>query len=174
MIDTMPAETKVVENVLALCVERTFDMSEIRRIMTAPEVYSHISDDNSPAREDFQPVDDGRIIYIAISEKDGPMQGVFMCVPQNSICLEVHTCLTAPLFGRSVEAAMRSLDWVWENTGFQRIFTNVPAYNSLAHRLAKRAGMLLFGINQHSFLKNGKLHDQLMLGLNRGGVCQQP
>ncbi len=167
----MPAETKTGENVSPLQIWRIFDMDRIRQIMTAPEVYRHISDDGSPAPEDFQPIESDKVLYLAIEPEGQTVQGIFMCVPHNSICLEVHTCLTSPLFGRSTEAALASLEWVWKNTGFQRIFTNVPIYNSLAHRLARNVGMILFGVNQRSFLKDGKLHDQLMLGLNREATC---
>ena len=149
---------------------RTFDMAAISRIMKSPEVYEHISDDGSPSVDDYQPIDDERVIYIGI-EHDEEIQGVFMCVPQNSVTLEVHTCMTKPLFGRSVECASRAIEWVWQNTGFQRIVTNVPTYNKLAAKLSVRAGMKKYGLNPHSFLKHGVLYDQTLFGISKGVSC---
>ncbi len=154
-----------------MTINRTFDMELVRQIITSPEVYPHVSDDGSPSAEEYRPPENQAVYYLGISD-DGPLDGVFVLMPQNVACVEVHTCLRKPLWGIGVEAALRGIQWVWENTSFQRIVTNVPTPNRLAARLSLRAGMTLFGTNTGSFLKNGRLYDQMMFGISRSEKCQ--
>ena len=44
---------------------------------------------------------------------------------------------------------------------------NVPRDNRVAYHFALAAGMNVYGQNECSFLKNGKLHDQICLGISR-------
>jgi RimJ/RimL family protein N-acetyltransferase len=57
--------------------------------------------------------------------------------------------------------------WLWAHTSCRRLITNVPARNRLALRFAEAAGMERFGVNHASLLKDGKLQDQILLGLSR-------
>lgn len=150
---------------------RTFDLGTVRQIITSPEVYKHVSDDGSPQVSDYMPPSSSDVIYLGICEDNG-IEGVFVLMPQNVATVEVHTCLRKSLWGASVEAAVRGIQWVWENTNFQRIVTNVPVPNRLAAKLSTRAGMELFGVNKASFLKDGHLYDQLMFGISRGATCR--
>ncbi len=154
---------------MTLC--RTFDMDRVRQIITAPEIYRHVGDDGSPKAEDYMPPDNPAVIYLGVSD-DGPVDGVFVLMPQNTATVEVHTCLTKPLWGQAVEACIRGIQWIWENTGYQRIVTNVPVPNRLAAKLSTRSGMEMFGVNKASFLKDGRLYDQLMFGISKGAACQ--
>jgi hypothetical protein len=149
---------------------RTTDMALVRSILTHPKLYPHLADDASPRPEDFEPIDHPAILYLLVSRGGIPL-GVFMLIPQNAATLEVHTALLPSAWGSAaIEATKRGTEWVWENTAFSRVVTNVPAYNRLALRLAERSGMKRFGINERSFLKNGQLYDQIMLGISRPEV----
>jgi hypothetical protein len=58
-------------------------------------------------------------------------------------------------------------EWIWHNTPCRRLITNVPADNRLAFQFALSAGMEPYGKNEDSFLKGGKLLDQICLGISR-------
>jgi hypothetical protein len=45
----------------------------------------------------------------------------------------------------------------------------VPANNRLALSFAKSCGMTEYGLNPQSFLKDGQLYDQVLLGVSK---CQ--
>jgi len=86
----------------------------------------------------------------------------------NAICWEVHTCLLPCAWGERAYIAARALpEWIWRHTPCRRIVTNVPSSNRLALRFALRAGMTIYGCNKASYLKNGRLCDQLCLGLSK-------
>lgn len=155
--------------------ERTQDYSLIRRIMAHPRVYPHITDDACPPVEEFHPVESPEIWYVVVRAGE-QLLGMWCFFPQNHVTWEVHTCLLPAAYGEiGREAAKRMASWIWQNTPCRRIITNVPAFNRLALKFAKAAGMVEFGRNERSFLKNGELHDQIMLGLSKEEVnqCQQ-
>ena len=90
-----------------------------------------------------------------------------MLHPHNAICWEIHTCLLPNAWGERGRRAARLLpEWIWQHTPCRRIITNVPDNNRLALRFALAAGMTEIGVNAASFLKNGKLRDQTLLGIS--------
>lgn len=149
-----------------ISVVRLFDVDVIRRTMLHPRIYPHVIDDNSPAPEDYVPMLPEHVYYLGIF--DGEYLGLFLFHPHNSVCFEAHTCLLPAAWGRpSSECAKAAVQWMFENTPCRRVITNVPIYNRLALRLAQRSGLTQFGINPKSHLKNGVLHDQIMLGVSK-------
>lgn len=147
-------------------VVRLIDPEIIRRTMAHPRIYPHIIDDNSPPIEEYEPVIAEQVYYLGLFE-DGYL-GLLVFHPQNSVCYEAHTCLLPAAWGqRSAECTKAAVAWMFENTPCQRVITNVPAYNRLALRLAERTGLTQFGVNLKSHLKDGVLHDQIMLGVSK-------
>lgn len=149
-----------------MTLDRSKDYDLIQAIIQDPRIYDRLSDDGSPKREDFRPIESDQLIYLMVRD-DRPL-GLFMFVPQNAICIEVHTCLLPESWGsKAKEAGKRAGEWIFTNTPFRRIVTNVPRYNRLALRFAEQCGMTTFGVNPKSYLKNGELHDQIMLGMSK-------
>lgn len=158
---------------MQLTFERTRDFDLVRKIMTHPRVYPHITDDGCPPVEEFHPAEDRGLWYILVRNAGEPV-GLWLFVPQNAVCWEVHTCLLPVAWGETgKEAAKRMAEWIWQYTTCRRIVTNVPECNRLALRFAKAAGMVEYGRNEKSFLKDGKLWGQIMLGLTKEAECQQ-
>jgi RimJ/RimL family protein N-acetyltransferase len=150
--------------------ERSTDYALVRRILTHPRIYDKISDDHSPAREDYRPIEHPSVWYVVARDvypEGHDLLGLWMLHPLNGICWEVHTALMPVAWGeKGLEAAHLLPDWIWENTPCRRIVTNVPSTNRLALHFALRAGMTIFGVNRASYLKDGKLCDQVCLGIS--------
>lgn len=147
--------------------ERSTDYELIRSILTHPKIYPHISDDGSPPREEYRPVESDAIWYVVVRDC-GEVLGLWMFVPLNTITYEIHTALLPKAWGsRAIQAALELPDWIWQNTPCRRIVTHVPSPNRLALRFALAAGMEMFGIDKASYLKNGVLCDQFCLGMSR-------
>jgi len=146
---------------------RTYDLELVKHIMTEPTVYPFITDDSAPAPSDFQPHDHPAIWYVLCYEGE-TLLGMWMLVPQNSVCWEIHTCLLPAGRGAIGRIAAQQLQkWIWANTPCRRVVTNVPAFNKLALKYAKEAGMYEFGVNPKSFAWRGALYDQTLLGISR-------
>jgi len=146
--------------------ERSFDYRLIRHILTHPMIYRHITDDHSPPPEQYAPIESEGVWYILAFE-DEEILGAWILHPQNSICWEIHTCLLPHAWGTPALIAGRMLpDWIWEHTPCRRVITNVPVFNRVALAYAQRVGMAQYGVNPASFLKDGKLWDQVLLGIS--------
>ena len=148
--------------------ERTTDLNLVREILTHPKIYPRMIDDFSPPAEDFIPVEHERVWYVLVRD-GGEILGLWMVVFVSPILAEIHTCLLPHAWGeRAAIAAKEAIRWLFAHSELQRIFTHVPAFNRLALRFAKASGMTEFGRHPKSFLFDGILHDQFMLGLSRG------
>ena len=147
--------------------ERTTDAAVVKRIITHPKVYPWISDDNSPAPEEFEPTIHPAILHLLCIEGKECI-GLWTFIPHTSACWEVHTYLL-PKHGmkRGRQAARMALDVVWANSTCRRIFANVPDFNPLALKFALDVGFVEFGYNPASLLKNGKLWGQHLMGISK-------
>jgi RimJ/RimL family protein N-acetyltransferase len=144
------------------------DWALIKRIMTHPRVWPHISDDFSPEPQEFVPVDNPALCYLVIMDGETPL-GLFLFTPHNGCHVEVHTCLLPAAWARgSREIARQALVWLWSNCPqIERLTTTVPQNNLLALRFAQAMGMIEYGVNPQSRKKSGALVDQMLLGMNR-------
>lgn len=150
--------------------ERSHDWELIKSIVTHPSVYSGISDDGSPPAEQWNPKE-YPLVQFVIARDGNEILGLWALAPQTSACWEVHTCLLPNAYGkRAHQAVMEFEDWVWNNTKAMRVVTDVPEYNRVALRFSLNAGLKQFGLNPKAYMKNGKLHDVIMLGISKPGV----
>lgn len=148
--------------------ERITDPILLKRIITDPKLWDRISDDYCPSRDDFQP--NPNMLYVVVRD-DQELLGLWAFHLHNAICWEVHTCLLPVAWGdRGRRAALEMAEWLWANTECLRLITNVPAFNRLAFKFAKAAGMEQYGVNKLSYMKQGKLRDQILLGLSKPQV----
>ena len=153
--------------------ERSFDYELIRKIITHPRIYKHLVDDRCPPPEEYSPPQGEHIWYILVHDiypDAGPEEllGCWIIHPHNSICYEIHTALLPNAWGETAHRAVRLVfEWIWEHTPCLRLITTVPYPNRLALHFAYRAGMTVYGTNHQSWLQDGKLWDQICLGINK-------
>lgn len=145
-------------------------------VMRHPQIYPHISDDLSPKAGDFT---SGPLLHnpnvVALKPRIGvDPAGVFIFHPWNGVTYEVHSCVLPQWRGRNAaNAALYAALWIFGNTDARKIVTLVPAYNRRAYALAWRAGMRAEGVNKKSFLKDGKLHDAILMGLQKDDCMRE-
>ena len=154
--------------------ERSDNLDIIKSVVTHKNVYPAVSDDFSPEPQDWEPIDPRVAWYVVV--KDGEtLLGLWALIPVSKILWQIHTCLLPVAYGERARAAAKELGpWIWDHMPCMRVITEVPAYNRLALRFAKEAGMTQFGLNPKSYQKFGQLHDVALLGVSRpeGNVCQ--
>lgn len=147
----------------------TEDRDWATRIITHPKIWPHVSDDYSGKPESFVAPISPPIFYLHVSEGNDSL-GMFVLTLDNSVCWKIHTCLLPETWGvKATEIGNALREWLFSNTICRRIVTDVPAHNRLALKFAKACGMTEYGMNPASFLKNGQLHDQILLGVSK---CQ--
>jgi hypothetical protein len=156
-----------------MILERTKDEDLITKVVAHPKVYPWVSEDGSPKAEDWKPeASNDRIFYVLVKEA-GIILGLFAIIPENSVCYQIHTCLLPCSYGMlAKQAAKEIVDWVWRNIPeCKRLVGQVPAFNRLALKYGFESfKMTQYGKNPKSFLKRGKLHDVILLGISRPGA----
>lgn len=150
--------------------ERTRDMKKVAAILSHPAIFRHVGDDSVLSCE---PIDHDAFFWMLVTE--GEPIGVFLVHAHNSACYEMHTSILPQAWGeKAAIAAQMLLDWAFNGTPCKKMITAVPAYNRAALRFAKAGGMKQEGINRKSFLHDGELIDQIMLGITKKEwLCQQ-
>ena len=152
----------------ALSIARTHDSDLINSIITHPAVYPFVSDDGSPPAEEFDcsPLLGSPMGYFLLAMNDEQAAGVFMYHAHNAITYEVHTNVLPEFRGAgAVKLAKLSLKWMFENTRCRKVVTHVPITNRPAYRLARAVGMCGEGTNRRSFMKDGAIINQHVLGI---------
>jgi RimJ/RimL family protein N-acetyltransferase len=148
--------------------ERTQDERLIRAIATHPRVWPTLGDDLVSDPAEWKPLfHDGIWYVVARSDEELNPVGMFIFFPENSICWQVHICMLPEFWGGSARAMREVFVWLWARTACLRITGSVPVWNAPAIHCGLRAGMMPYGVNQHSSLKHGKLHHQLLLGISK-------
>lgn len=150
-----------------LTFERTMNMKLVKDIVTDTSIWPRISDDNAPTPEDWQPVEHADIWYLLVREGE-KLLGLFIFTPENSVSWQIHLCLLPCAYGEKTRIALREVTkWIFQNTHCLRITGSIPMHNRLAMKFANDSGWKRYGINPDSYLKNGKLHDQILFGISR-------
>lgn len=152
-------------------IERTHDMAIVREILAHPMIFPHIHEDGTtePAPQDHE------LFHWLLVSDDAPA-GVFLVHPRTSLCYEMHTCLLPRIWGAGAKEAARLLaNHVFYEINALKLVTNVPANNRRALRFAQANGMQIEGNNRASFMRNGVIEDQIMLGITEKEwkSCQQ-
>jgi RimJ/RimL family protein N-acetyltransferase len=130
-------------------------------------VYGRLHDDYSPKREDWEPEFHSTIAYMLIREDNDPV-GMFMVSVHNPVCFEVHSAFLPSAWGETTrEAGKLMINYLWEQTHCKRIIGNIAESNRLSVKFALDLGMEIFGVNKKSFMKHGRLQDQICMGISK-------
>jgi RimJ/RimL family protein N-acetyltransferase len=146
-------------------IERTKNYPLLMRIATHPRIYRPTSDDASPLPEAVGIPEREDCIYL-LARIDQQILGFVAFSPVNGATFEVHVCFLSrgPV---NQQAFAKMLGWMWGATKAQRIIGAVPSYNRLAIAFAEKAGFNVYGVNPKSWMKHGKLHSMICLGISR-------
>jgi RimJ/RimL family protein N-acetyltransferase len=145
---------------------RTQDEAIIRRIATHPKIWPMLADDLASSPEAWKPVLHDGVWYVLAEEK-GELHGLYVFFPENSVCWHVHISMLPEFWGGAARTSKQIFHWIWEQTACTRIVGSIPVWNGPAICCALRAGMKPYGVNQHSSLKDARLHHQLLVGISR-------
>lgn len=161
---------------------RTFDANILRQFYHNPDIWGPTQCDGGLDAEDldFDEIladeSSGAHVFV-ISKIDGDVAALFMFAMENTRCYSIHSALLPEYWGHGFAPALglAACYWIFDNTDCLKVITLVPDFNSGALEMAMSAGMLIEGVNRASFMKNGTLYDQTMLGFTKEELlCQSP
>lgn len=152
-------------------IRRTFDYDLVSEIANRQENYRITRDDFSPPMGEFQAARTDKIYYLMAldikNDNEQEILGFGAFIPQNAVCFDAHICFLPCAYGRTEQSCRAMFEWLWKRTDCRKITGAIARYNRLAIALARRCGMKIEGVNFASFLKDGKLHDQVLLGISK-------
>jgi len=103
----------------------------------------------------------------------GHEMAIFKLMPVNSVTLEIHINVLPVFRGERRDIVQCVYRWILEFTGYQKLVAWVPSLHKHIKRFAVEMGMSLEGNCTASYLKDGDIWDQWLLGIDRErmGLC---
>ena len=145
-------------------INRTADRDFIAALSFDPLIWPFISDDG--CEQKLEVVDRllGFESLILKAEDEAPL-GLWIAFGRNFVTCELHFCVVPSRFGGKAYVTNEVCRWIFSNTRFKKIVTEIPRFNERAIRHIRKAGFIHEGVNRVSFLKDGVLHDQIVFGM---------
>ena len=147
------------------------DIEIVNRIMTAPDIYPWISDDGSPSADEFSAeifLNNPDIYVLQPNE-----YSIFLFIPFVSFVYQMHTCVLKEGRGKMAFKAARDVcRWMFENTDAVKLIGTVEENNRRMDVFARRIGAKKEGVLTKSYVKNGKISDLILFGMEKI-KCQQ-
>jgi RimJ/RimL family protein N-acetyltransferase len=159
---------------------RTHDGDILRKFYLNPRIWDAMKCDGGVRAEDVDFDDlasarhENTCIFVAVNIV-GDLAGLFMFHQTTTTCYDIHSALLPDYWGHGLahDIGKAACVWMVENTECLKVTTSVPAFNDPARRMAMRAGMRIEGCNRASFMRDGTLYDQLLLGFTKEELlCQ--
>lgn len=138
---------------------RIYEQDLIKKIMSHPKNVRAIQSDFYQDAD--WPIHDS-IIYLGMFIDE--IIGLFIGFPKSQIVLDVHVAMDPNHYCCTDICYQEAIKWVKENTEFKKLTGQTPVFNRLAIKCNERNGFEREGINKKSFLRNGKLYDQIYFG----------
>jgi hypothetical protein len=147
----------------------TTDYNLVREILTTPDAYEHMGDDYAPPREAYVLNCHPEIRFLLASHA-GSIVGLICLIPKNLHCWELHLCMLPSASAREKWETARGLaPWLAERTECKRLVAEAPRSNAPAiYYCTHGIGMKYVGTHREAFMKHGKLHDLVILGMGIG------
>jgi RimJ/RimL family protein N-acetyltransferase len=156
-----------------LVVHRTRDMDFVKLIGSHPDIYPFIIDDGCPSSpDDWLPIDGDKRYYLIpwLLHKniDPEPIGVAAYYARNHVLYEGHACLL-PKYRHlmSHEIGSKCNQWMFDNTPCQKVIGFVPVTKPNMYKIALKAGFEDEGLCKNSYLSDGRLIDQHIVGIGR-------
>ena len=149
-------------------IDRTYDVELIKSVCFDPVVWDTISEDGAQKSEFRVDVNDE--CWLVAKYKEAVV-GVFNLHPVNCVTLQIHPMVLPEYRGHIGYAVGRGvIEWVFENTQYDRVQCFVPEIYRNVILYAMSCGMVKEGKMRRSFLKSGKIHDMALLAVTRSDV----
>lgn len=145
-------------------IERSFTEADISKVL-----YHKLA---LASQEDGDPVPalpmNNLIHYVLVYSDTEEIVGCYTLIPHNEVAVDIHTNFLPHGYGELARGAIPLiLDYMFNVGGWDKVITEVPAFNRLAHRYVKQTGMKQEGVLTSSFLKDNTLYDVFVYGMTR-------
>lgn len=153
----------------SLITERTFDRDLIKSVITRSDMWSTVAEDGQNPDEWVPDVDGQCWLYM---EDEGQMIGLYNIHAHNSITVEIHAhVLPECRKTHSRETGLSVLNWIYtKHPEYKKVVARIPFIFENVKNFTCSFGFKVEGVNRQSYLKNGDIVDQWMLGITRDEI----
>ena len=144
------------------------DKLAVNKVLAHDEVFPTASEDGCTAVDRYHMAD----IYLAsdhcvvLLPKPGI---VLIAFPRYKVQYEIHVSMMKEHRGKAgVKAAKEGIEYMWQNTSARKLVGFIPAYNTAAVKFARMMGFKKEGVLTKSYRKDGKMHDMIIVGIQKG------
>ncbi len=146
---------------------RTYDEQIIKSILFCPEIFKTIAEDGF-LKENFE-LDCIGDCWLLMSNDDKTI-GLYHLHPRNSVTLEIHAhVLPEHRKQHSKETGLAALQWILDYAPdhYQKVIAQIPVIYENVKKFTCSFGFVEEGLNRLSYIKNGEIVDQWLLGITR-------
>ena len=148
-------------------IKRTWLASHIKHVVG--EVWEHIADDSQIEEYAMwtpRVKEDSR--WYATMEDDDVV-GIFWMRRVNAITWEAHANVRPKYWGdkKGTEHCRLAIDHMIADTGARKVVALIPDSSPQVQKMAEAIGFVAEGKQTDSYLKNGKVYDQVHYGMTR-------
>jgi len=142
-------------------------MEAVRNFLTEPAIWESISGDLADSIEEFAPKS-SNYLYIMGYDKLEPI-GLFIIHKTDLNLFQCHVqVMPEHREEYAVEFGTGAVDWVWENTEVDKLIALIPEIYPNVKAFAKVQGFKQEGYITNSYKKNGEIHSQWLVTIDRG------
>jgi len=145
---------------------RTWLASDIKLVIG--EVWDYIADDSQVDYATWEPrIDDDSHWYVTKENDD--IVGIFWMRRVNAITWEAHANVRPKYWGdnKGTEHCRVAIKGMMVDTGAQKVIALIPDSSPQVQQMAEAIGFVQEGKQTASYLKNGKVYDQVHYGITR-------
>lgn len=141
---------------------RIYDESVIESVLREPAIFEAVREDD--CFELLIDVENEAWVEISVN---GLMIGLYNIHPHNATTCEIHAHILPEYRKKhSMDSGKCILKWFLD-TKYHKLIAQVPTCHENVIRFCEAQGFKQEGVNRLSYKKNGKIIDQVMLGMTR-------
>ena len=149
---------------------RTYDAEIIEGLMRMPDIWATVAEDGQNP-DDFKADCEGECWLLMMDGEN--FVGAYNLHSHNSVTVEIHAhVLPTHRKQYSYATGIAALQWVTDNTNYQKVVAVIPTIYENVKRFTCSFGFQEEGINRKSYLKNGEIVDQWLLGITRDEILE--
>ena len=150
-------------------VQRVNNARLVESVLTEPDLWDAISEDDGGAPEDYCIDLDGMYAIALLGGEEDELIGFVLGRHYTDTIIETHVAISPKHWGNedNVELGREAIQLLLEASGADKLVASIPVTDKEVLRFAQRVGFQREGINKKSFRRDGELLDQYYVGLTR-------
>lgn len=146
--------------------ERTKDLQLIRSAAFNKKIIIDLLEDGETIKDcDFNVEED---CFLSVTLKD-KLIAIYILKPKSNTVLDIHPMVIPEHRNHGNKSMMCVFEWIINNCArtMQKVVAEFPSKSKNIERFAIHNGFKKEGVNRLSFMKNGELLDQTIVGITR-------